>query len=94
MAFHETYQVYNAQNKQFVKMRNGQILECSYFQFEDVPLFGEPKQEAANEAPNTDAIREANPGPNKESRESDGQGSGESDGESGGEYSPVGVGMF
>lgn len=40
MAFHETYQVYNRQNKQFVKMRNGKILDNSYFKFDDIPLFG------------------------------------------------------
>lgn len=41
----QVYQVYNPQNKQWVKMRNGQVLENSYFQFPDVPIFGNPGTE-------------------------------------------------
>ncbi|HET6527396.1 MAG TPA: hypothetical protein VFG39_01460 [Balneolaceae bacterium] len=62
---HEVYQVYNPQQKQFVKMRNGRILENSYFQFEGVPLFGEgkkkePSQALASEKSNTSLKPEQN----------------------------------
>lgn len=57
----EIYQVYNEQNKQFVKMKNGQILGNSYFPFEGVPIFGDAPdrdQEPAG-GPSQDGDQEA-----------------------------------
>lgn len=75
MAKHEKYQVFNPQNKQFVLMKNGEILDNSYFKFSGVPLFGggpESSKIDPENRPGNDEPAEDNKSDNKTDSESGG----------------------